>query len=81
MAATSWPDAAIAISGVALVGTIAVVVIWQALATWRTRIAVSREQAYRKLAEQTAQDLHEINERLLDVALKVGAADRKEDER
>jgi hypothetical protein len=70
-ASTSWPDAAIAIAGIALVGTIAVVVVWQALSTWRARIAVSREQAYRKLAEQTAQDLQEINERVLDLALKL----------
>jgi ABC-type nickel/cobalt efflux system permease component RcnA len=64
---TSWPDAAIAIAGIALVGTIAVVVIWQALSTWRTRIAVGREQAYRRLAEQTARELHEIHEHMLGV--------------
>jgi hypothetical protein len=75
---TSWPDAAVAIAGIALVGTIAVVVIWQALSTWRTRMVVAREQAYRKLAEQTASDLREINERVLDVAL---TADRKDAER
>ena len=40
------------------------VVVWQALATWRARIAVTREQAYRKLAEQTERELREINERL-----------------
>ncbi len=66
-AGTSWPDAAIAIAGVALVGSVAVVVVWQALATWRTRIAVSREAAYRKLAEQTARDLQEINDRLAEM--------------
>jgi hypothetical protein len=80
-AGTSWPDAAIAIAGIALVGTIAVVVIWQALSTWRTRIAVGREEAYRRLAEQTARDLRQIHEHVLDVALTVGAADRKEAER
>lgn len=61
---TSWPEAAIAIAGIALVASVVVVVIWQALATWRARIAVTREQAYRKLAEQTAQELRQINERL-----------------
>lgn len=70
-ASTAWPDAAIAIAGIALVGTIAVVVVWQALSTWRTRIAITREQTYRKLAQQTAQDLQEINERVLDIALKL----------
>jgi hypothetical protein len=63
-ATTSWPEAAIAIAGVALVGTVAVVVVWQALATWRTRIAVTREAQYRELAERTARDLTEIKERL-----------------
>ena len=41
---TSWPEAAIAIAGIALVASVAVVVVWQALATWRARIAVTREQ-------------------------------------
>jgi hypothetical protein len=63
-ATTSWPEAAIAIAGIALVASVAVVVVWQVLATWRTRIAVTREQAYRALAEQTARDLAEIRERV-----------------
>jgi hypothetical protein len=66
-ASSSWPDAAVAIAGVALVGSVAVVVVWQALATWRARIAVSREEAYRKLAEQTARDVQEINDRLTEL--------------
>ena len=65
-ASTSWPEAAIAIAGVALVGAVAVVVIWQALLTWRTRMAVTREEQYRELAEQTARELAEIRERLGD---------------
>ena len=80
-ATSSWPEAAVAIAGIALVASVAVVVVWQALATWRTRIAVTREEAYRKLAEQTARELHEVREVVLDVALKIDAADRKEDER
>jgi hypothetical protein len=63
-AATSWPDAAIAIAGVALVGSVVVVVVWQALATWRARISVTPEDTYRRLAERTLHELHEINERL-----------------
>jgi hypothetical protein len=65
-ASTSWPEAAVAIAGVALVASVAVVIIWQALATWRTRIEVAREQQYRALAEQTARDLAEIRECLGD---------------
>jgi hypothetical protein len=64
LAETSWPDAAIAIAGVALVAAVAVVVIWQALSIWRTRIAVAREDAYRRLAEQTAADLAALRERV-----------------
>jgi hypothetical protein len=43
---------------------VAVIVVWQALATWRARITVTREDAYRKLAEQTERELREIDERL-----------------
>jgi cytochrome c-type biogenesis protein CcmH/NrfG len=60
----SWPEAAIAIAGVALVASVAVVIVWQALATWRTRLTVTREQAYQRLAEQTAEELSAINRRL-----------------
>jgi hypothetical protein len=63
-ASSTWPEAAVAISGVALVASVTVVLIWQALATWRARITVAREQAYRTLAEQTARDLDAIRERL-----------------
>jgi hypothetical protein len=63
-ASTTWPEAAIAIAGVALVASVAVVVVWQVLATWRTRIAVAREREYRALAERTARDLADIRERL-----------------
>jgi ABC-type nickel/cobalt efflux system permease component RcnA len=63
-ASTSWPEAALGIAGIALVGSVAVVVVWQVLATWRTRIAVTREEKYRALAERTAHDLKEIKERV-----------------
>jgi hypothetical protein len=62
----SWPEAAVAIAGIALVGGVIVVVVWQALATWRTRIAVAREEAYRGLAEQLADELHQLNAYLRD---------------
>ena len=53
-----------------------VVVVWQALATWRARIAVTREEAYRKLAEQAARELHEINERVADTERVSDGAER-----
>ena len=63
-AGTSWPDAAIAIAGIALVGSVAVIVVWQALATWRARITTVRQDECRALAEQVAHDLRAIAERL-----------------
>jgi hypothetical protein len=66
LATTSWPEAAVAIAGIALVGSVAVVVVWQALSTWRARMTVTREDAYRRLAEQTARDLDQIRDLLLE---------------
>jgi hypothetical protein len=49
----NWPEAAIAIAGIALVGSVIIVAVWQLLATWRTRMVGSRETEYRTLAEQS----------------------------
>ncbi len=49
---TSWSDAWIAIAGILMVTTVITVVVWQSLGTWRARMAVSRENAYRQLAEE-----------------------------
>ena len=49
----NWPEAAIAIAGIALVGSVLVVAVWQLLATWRTRMVGARETEYRKLAEDS----------------------------
>jgi len=38
-----------------LVTIVAVVVIWQGLATWRARMSVAREQGYLRLAEKAAE--------------------------
>jgi membrane protein required for beta-lactamase induction len=50
-----WPEAAIAIAGIALVGSVVVIAVWQVLATWRARMGGAREAAYRELAEQAAE--------------------------
>lgn len=59
-AGTSWPDAAIAIAGIALVLVIAAVAIVQIFATLRARASVAREEAYRKLAERCEESLNRI---------------------
>jgi hypothetical protein len=52
---TSWPEASIAIVSVAFFFGLIMLVIWQAAATWRARMLVAREEAYRKLAEQATE--------------------------
>jgi hypothetical protein len=51
----SWPEAAVAIAGIALVGSVIVVAVWQLLATWRTRMTGARETEYRQLAERAVE--------------------------
>lgn len=59
-AETSWPEAAVAIAGIALVVIIAAVAIIQVSATLRSRGTVAREEAYRTLAERCEQSLNRI---------------------
>lgn len=49
----NWPEAAVAIAGIALVGSVVIVALWQLLATWRTRMLGARETEFRRLAEQS----------------------------
>ena len=49
----SWPDAIIVIGDIAMVTIIVVVAIWQVFASWCSRMSVAREEAYRKLAEDS----------------------------
>jgi hypothetical protein len=51
---TDWPDAMIATAGVVMVTAIVVIVIWQIAASWRARVSVERETAYRELVSQSA---------------------------
>jgi hypothetical protein len=54
-AETSWADASIAIAGVAFITIVISIVVWQIFATGRTGISAKRENAYRKLAEESAE--------------------------
>jgi hypothetical protein len=54
IAATSWPEAAVAITGVVLVLGISIAVIAAVASTLQARMSVQREIAYRKLAEESA---------------------------
>ena len=43
--------AAIVVTMFVMVGIVIAVAIWQGMATWRARMSIAREEAYRKLAE------------------------------
>jgi hypothetical protein len=64
VAATDWPDAAIAIAGIAMVAVIISVLLWQVFATGRTGLSAKRENAYRKLAEDSTAAQQVTNETL-----------------
>jgi hypothetical protein len=51
----TWTSTAVAIAAILLVGVFAVVVVWQIFATARAKMSVEREEAYKKLAEDSAQ--------------------------
>ena len=70
---TEWPEAAIAIAGIVLVIAITVVVIWQAAATLRARAAVQREEAYRRLAEESVAAQRSVADQLERAVAELGA--------
>lgn len=53
-AATSWPDAAVAIAGVTFAGSVIVVVVWQLMATWRARMGGTQALELRRIAEDAS---------------------------
>lgn len=70
------PDAAgmaFAFGVLALITLVIIVVLWQLAATYRARAAVAREEAYRQLAEQTANNQREITSALNEILPKITA--------
>lgn len=53
-AVSEWPEAIIAVAGIAFVTIVLSVLIWQIFATGRTGIARGREGEYKKLVEELA---------------------------
>jgi hypothetical protein len=64
IAETSWPDAAVAMTGVLLVLSVVVTLIVAVAATLRARMSVHREAAYRKLAEDSTAAQHRTADQL-----------------
>jgi hypothetical protein len=58
-----WPEAMIAVGGIAMVTIIVVVSIWQIFLSWRAKMSVAREEAYRQLAETSAEAQQDLSGR------------------
>ncbi|MCK9519592.1 MAG: hypothetical protein M0R74_11295 [Dehalococcoidia bacterium] len=50
----TWEMATFLVGSLAFLALVAVVVVWQIFATWRSKMSVAREEAYRALAEASA---------------------------
>lgn len=79
----TWQEAVMGASGMAFVLVITVVLITQAAATWRARMALSREEAHRQLVhqateaqQQTAQRLEKVLDELAVIREKTAALER-----
>jgi hypothetical protein len=66
-----------------VIGAIAVVLIWQIFATWRAKVLLAREDAYRRLAErsitaemETREDLLKMSENLADLQKRMISIER-----
>ena len=71
LALTEWPEAAIAIAGIAFVTIVTSVLIWQAFSTGKLGLAKRHDKEYRKLVDElsavqreTTAELHKANEAL-----------------
>jgi hypothetical protein len=50
-----WAQAIFIIGIFTAILAAATIVVWQLLVTWRSRMSIAREEAYRKLAEQVVE--------------------------
>ncbi len=54
LAVTEWPEAMIAVAGIAMVTIVVSVAVWQIFATGRSSIGASGGKEYKQLAEELA---------------------------
>jgi C4-dicarboxylate-specific signal transduction histidine kinase len=79
----SWSEAAIGAVAVFMFFAAVIVVVWQVAASWRARMSVAREEAYRKLAEevvaaqrQTSQALEQTAAELVELRARTAEVER-----
>jgi hypothetical protein len=68
---TDWTGFAAASIVLAGFFTVVVVVVWQVAATWRARMIAVRDQAYQRLAEESATTQRQLATDLADVRSRV----------
>jgi hypothetical protein len=78
LAVTEWPEAAIAIAGIAFITIVLSVLIWQAFATGRMGLAGRRDKEYRKLVDEltgvqqsTTAELQKANDALAQLRAQI----------
>jgi chromosome segregation ATPase len=65
LAVTEWPEAAIAIAGIAFVTIVTSVLIWQAFSTGKLGLAKRHDKEYRKLVDELSTVQRETTAELL----------------
>lgn len=78
LAVTEWPEAAIAIAGIAFVTIVTSVLIWQAFSTGRMGLEGRRNKEYRKLVDEltsvqqdTTAELQKANDALAQLRAQI----------
>jgi hypothetical protein len=67
----NWPDAVVATAGALGVFALIAVIVWQVFATGRASMVAKREEAYRKLAEESADAQSRTAARLTELVSEV----------
>jgi type VI protein secretion system component VasK len=75
-ATTNWAEAAIAMVGILFVTTVITVAIWQVFGTWRARMSVAREEAYRKLATEATELQRRVADELAELRARTQELER-----
>jgi septal ring factor EnvC (AmiA/AmiB activator) len=78
LAATSWPEAAVAIAGIGFLAVVLSVLIWQIFGTGRTAIVGERDKQYGQLVDElaavqqrTTEELQKANDALAQLRAQI----------
>ena len=78
-----WAEAVFVLGSFLAIMAAVIVIAWQAFVTWRSRMSIAREEAYRKLAEQvtlsrskTSEGLEKATAELSDLRQRMSEVER-----